>query len=480
MKKLYRTVAISIVMLLSISINVFAEGNDYVIENNKHIPIPLSYEASKVINNLGEAGHMKQPEDLFTDSKGLLYVVDTGNNRVLRVGSDGKTAAVFKGPKEKSLNNPTGIYVSDTGDMYIADTGNARIVCLSSAGDYKKQYVKPDSKLLGSNFTFDPTKIAISPTGYIYMLKNSSFMSIDEQNNFRGYLGAKEVGFDLRRMLIRMFASRSQRDRTVKQTPDSYTNFVIGDDGAIYGTIGNAKSGQITKLNSVGKNTYPDNFYGETGADKAGMPILPNFIDIAVDNSGIISALEKNTGHVYQYDQEGNLLTAFGGIGDCKGSFQVPSSIAVDNDGNIYVSDSKGNSVQVFEPTNFIKVIHEAVTLYGDGKYDEAKKYWQQVLSIDANYSLAHKGIAKVYMKDEEWKKAMDEYKIAGDTDGYSKAFSEYRHETFRKHFFIVVFLIISIVTVIGLLFSKSKKKSDIVIREFIYGERSTKKDGIS
>lgn len=459
-------------LLLTLSNTVIAaESKDYVLDGEVHIPIPLSYEPEFVMNNLGQFGYMNHPEDIFIDSKGIVYVADTGNNRIVKMDAKGKVLATFTGPKEKPLNKPSGIYVDDEENMFIADTGNSRITCLSSNGEYKKQYVKPNSTLLGSNFTFDPSKIFVNSTGYLFVLKSSSFLSMDEQNNFRGFIGAKEVGFDFRRMLIRIFASKDQKDRTVKKNPDAYSNFVIAEDGMIYGTVGNAASGQIRKLNSVGKNTYPNIFYGEKSIDKNKNQVAPNFVDIAVDKDGIISVLEKNLGKIYQYDQEGNLLAVFGGLGDYKGTFQIPSSLAVDKDGKIYVIDSKANTLQIFEPTNFIKLIHQAVKLYGEGNYVEAKKYWQEVLKIDANYSLAHRGIAKLYYKEGKWKDALEEYRAAGDTKGYSEAFSEYRHDIFRNHFGVVTVSIVGIIVIIVMTITRLKRKSNIIADKVTMGK---------
>ena len=55
-------------------------------------------------------------------------------------------------------------------------------------------------------------------------------------------------------------------------------------------------------------------------------------------------------------------------------------------------------------------------------------------------------------MKAEEWKEAMTEYKKANDRDGYTNAFTEHRHQMFRRYFGLVVlaFIILAILVFYG------------------------------
>lgn len=444
-----------LVMLLPSS--VFAEQLDYVLEEGRPVPIPKTYEVKQVIFDLGEkGGFLNQPEDLFIDKRGFLYVADTGNNRIVKLTTEGKTIDSFTGPADKPLKNPSGIYVDEEGDMYVADTGNSRILHLSPQGKFVEQFVKPESELLGKDFTFTPNRVFVSPTGYIYAIKSQSFLSMDANNKFRGFVGATEVGFDFNRMLVRMFASREQKNRIAKKLPASYSNFVVDDDGMIYATTINAQKGQIRKINSVGKNIYKDQFFGEMVFvnEKAE---LPYFADIAVDKGGIISVLEQKSGKIYQYDQDANLLTVFGGKGKWKGAFDLPVSLVVDQAGKIYVLDKKLNNIQVFEPTRFIQLVSKAVSLYNAGDYRGSISLWKDVLKIHANYSLAHRGMGKVLLKEGDWKGSMEEYRLVDDKDGYSTAFKEYRHEMIRTHFAWVLLIAILLIAILGWIFVRLK-----------------------
>ena len=457
------TAFLALVLLFMTSAMAYADDTFFVAdENGDTLPVPAAYEVSHVIKNLEEYGFLSHPEDLFLDKEGYLYVADTDNNRILKMERSGKVVSVITEAFGQPLNKPRGVYVHETDNsIWIADTGNQRVVSVFQDGSERKAYFKPDSALLESNFTFDPQKIYASKTGYIYALKGANLMTMDEQNQFRGYLGAANVPFSLQRLLIRTFGTQSQIERTLKQEPAAYTNFMIGSDGMVYGILANAKTAQIRKLNTVGNNTYPEQMYGFSISYDGTNYLSPMFADIAVESNGIISLVDNNTGLIYQYDQEGNLLTAFGGLGDAEGRYQIPSSIVADQEGRLYVLDYQTNSITVYEPTNFIQMVHQAVTLYGDGRYQESKAYWEEVKNMDSNYALAHKGIGKVLYKEEKYKEAMSEYRLAADKEGYSKAFVEYRHEMFRQYFGWIMLCAGAILFGAWKLLYSLKKKSD-------------------
>lgn len=443
-----------------------AEEEHYILEKERRIPIPFTYRPVKVIEYFGEKGEfLNCAEDLFIDKQNYMYIADTLNNRILKLTLDGTTLDVFTGPTEKPLKNPKGIYVDDNGDMFVADTGNKRIIHLSSTGEFVEEFIKPESDLLHESFTFDLSKLYINSTGYIYAVKSHVFFSMDANNEFRGYVGSTKVDFDIRRLLIRIFASDKQKARVIKELPDTYSNFIIDDSGMIYATVINTENNRIRKITSAGKNIYPEGFYGEI--TKSGLESkFPNFVDIAVDKNGIVSVIDQVNGKIYQYDQEGNMLAAFGGLGDQKGMLKIPSSLVVDKDERIYVLDRDANNMQIFEPTHFIRLVHEASRLYNDGRYAESRKIWEEVLKIDGKYSLAHRGIAKALLKEEKWKESMEKYKLANDQEGYSEAFIQYRHSIFKSYFGWIVLAVTGAIIALFYILKYFKKSSETLLQK--------------
>ncbi len=467
------TLVMSVVLLSgSFETVVMAENGVSIVQDadQRFVTIPATYEVETTYKNLEDYGFLNHAEDLFMDAEDNLYVADSGNNRVLKFSKEGEVLAEYTSAFEKSLKNPKGVYVHEDGTIWIADTDNYRVVRINQDGSDVELFTRPESELLEDSFTFAASKIYMSNTGYMYVLCGTSLMKLDSKNEFRGYVGAATVPFSLSRLLIRMFGTQSQVERTVRQEPSAYDNFMIASDGMIYGLMSNEETGQIRRLNSVGTNTYPDLPYGfEITLDDTNYTGI-KFSDITVMDNGIITLCDKNTGLIYQYDQDGDLLAVFGGTGDKKGVYTNLISIVHDSEGKLYALDYTANSITVLKPTKFIELVHEAVTLYQAGDYDGAKAYWEQVLEIDANYALARSGYGKVLYKEGRYEEAMEQYTLGNDREGYSEAFAKYRHDCFRNYFGLICLAAVVLLGGLWIGFKRVKKYIDEIAHRIEYG----------
>lgn len=473
-----------ITCMLSVSQTVLAAGTDNYVtgDDNYRQPVPESYTVADTINNLGdyedENVYFNNPEDLFVDHEDNIYVVDTGNNRIVKMDKTFRTIGVYYGP-DKAFKKPQGIYVDEDGDMYVADTENHRVVHMDKNGQFVEEFTNPTSDLQTGD-VFTPSKLIVSKTGYIYVVRGENIMAIDGNGEFRGYYGQTNIGYNLTEVLMRMFASEQQQAFITKRLASSYINLTLGDDGMIYATSMEREEGEIKKLNSVGTNIYrkyktvgnsiknpitdfinnkvlksvvaSNSFkFGEYFNDE-GMYMEPIFTDICVDNQGIVTVIEQLNGKVYQYDQDGNMLVAFGGLGEKKGTFSRASAIDVNSEGKIFILDKINCNIQVFEPTEFIRNVHAATSSYNEGNYTDSYDLWRKVLAIDENYNLAHVGIARTYYKQGEYELAMEESKLVSDRDVYTLAFDEYKYVVLRAYFAPIIMIALVIIIVIVLL----------------------------
>jgi DNA-binding beta-propeller fold protein YncE len=86
--------------------------------------------------------------------------------------------------------------------------------------------------------------------------------------------------------------------------------------------------------------------WGSSGID-AGQFGWPS--GIAVDGEGNVYVTEVNGNRVQKFTSVGNFITQWGSAGEGEGEFSEPNGIAVDGNGYVYVLDSGNNRVQKFE-----------------------------------------------------------------------------------------------------------------------------------
>ena len=440
--------------------------------DGRRVPAPAGYVQAEAVN--GEelpCGPFLSPQDLFRDlTTGNLLVADTGNNRIVVLNRDFEFLFEFgsegSAQGEGGLNGPKGIFVDAQGDIWVADTGNARVAVFSPNGEFKAEYGQPTSDYL-EGFDFKPTKIVVDKRGFIYTVigseGNLGVLVMDGTQRFRGFFGRTRVKFNLARVLARLFASKAQRRRMLRVRPAPMGNIHIDDLGFIYAVSPVLDKDQIQRLNSVGENIYGEGgkrigagrlwdklrgkeglTFGETetewrwdGVREMSVPfaISSMFVDVAVDDLGIVSALDQKRHQVYQYDQAGNLLVIFGGLGLREGAFSEPVSIVAGDEGNLFVLDAARGSILVFRPTEITRLIHRASHEYFDGRYDDAAILWGEIAQRNTNFALAHSGLGKALMRKEQFVAAMQEYRYADNIYGYSDAFKEYRYVWMRAHF---------------------------------------------
>lgn len=114
---------------------------------NEAIHAPQAYLPAAAID--GEAlgvGPFKEPRDLAVGA-GMVYLADTGNNRVVGFDLDGGTVKIIDqfqaNGRDDRLRAPTGVFVTSAGELYVADRDNGRIVHFDAEGHYVREIGAP-------------------------------------------------------------------------------------------------------------------------------------------------------------------------------------------------------------------------------------------------------------------------------------------------------------------------------------------------
>lgn len=412
---------------------------------------PAGYEPVLVKNGMEiGTGNWKTPSDFFMSDDGLLYVADTGNERIIVLNEDLELQEIMEtvtmNGEEIPLTDVQGLYVSDEGVIYACQTSLSRILLIQD-GKVIDTIDRPVSSLIADDFSFAPTKVGIDVYGRAFVLSKgcySGLLQYDLDGSFMGFFGANKVEVTadvLFSYMWKSILSDEQRAAMTSILPIEYSNVDCGDDGFVYtSTVGTQlPQSQVKKLNPLGNNVYfavgneEFNFGDEEITYSKTTPNYPSFIDVKVDDDGFIYAIDLTSSRVFVRDQEANLISVFGGYGQQTGTFNTPVAVECRGD-RVYVLDRLKNNITVFEPTEYGALVKQAVLAYDQGLYSEAELLWKQVLERNANSTLAYNGIGKALAQENRYDEAMQYLRLSGDRYSYSRSFGKNRLELVRNY----------------------------------------------
>lgn len=405
------------------------------------------------------------PMDLCTDSDDNVYILDSGNKRIVETDSQLNFIREVDLSGLEGISDPRGMCLDADGRIYVADRAAHQVFVMNNDGSYIASIIKPVTDLIDEATEFLPDKVLVDHLGVIYVLSFGSYegaYTFDANYDFLGFFGANKVNVTQRLLtdrIWRRFATKEQVDRMYRYVPIEYVNFDIDEEGFIY-TVSNFgeqdQKGQVRKLNPLSQNILfkdkkPDlMFFGDPETTYTNRVEKSTLVAVDVDDDDFISVLDQERGRIFQYDQSCNLLTIFGGTGDQQGSFGTVVDL-VSAGGDLIVLDNVRGSVTSFTPTRFGKALRQATVLYEDGYFEEALEPWFEALKMDRNNFLVLRGIGRAYERLEKYDLAMDYYRQSEYHKSYSDAFYEYRTDFLRKYFPVVMTILILLVLLIFL-----------------------------
>jgi len=212
------------------------------------VPTPLAWQAQidtlagdgvgGLRDGAGAQARFADPYALAVDAHGVAYIADAGdNNRIRRVYPDGRVDTLAgtgegwrDGPGvQAQFHTPSGIALDAAGNVYVADTGNHRIrrigpdgVVSTLAGDGVAGFA--DGAAAQARFDA-PMGVAVDATGRVYVADtyNDRIRVIEPDGTVRTVAGGEHPGN------VDGLGAETRLDTPVALALDSHGNLLIAD-----------------------------------------------------------------------------------------------------------------------------------------------------------------------------------------------------------------------------------------------------------
>ena len=316
---------------------------------------------------LGDGGpaleaRLDKPRGIAVDAAGNLFIADSENHRVRRVGMDGMIETIagtgeagFSGDggpaTAASLSEPVAVAVSDEGIVVIADSENARIRMIGGDGTIStvmgaEEYAFGEAPGPGTQVSLgSPRSVAFTPDADLYVA--DAYRDRIYRLDSDGWAEVL-VGLGIRDLQSPGGVAADAEGNIFVADRSSHRVLRVSSDGTV----------------SVFAGTGIPGSSGDGGPAAGARFFSPS--DVAVDPAGNLYVLERFRNRIRKVDRSGIVSTlagtgepGFGGDGGParQAVFQWPQGIAVDSLGQVYVADSRNHRIRKIDSTGTISTI---------------------------------------------------------------------------------------------------------------------------
>ncbi len=345
-------------------LEIDSKDNVWVTDTLTHQVYKFS-PSGELLLTVGEKGvagldqtHFDQPTDVVVTPSGEFYVADGyGNSRIVKFAADGKFLLSWGEPGSEpgQFNLPHGLALGRDGKVYVADRTNLRIQVFDASGEFIEQWK--------NEAWARPWGLEIAPDGYLYVM-DGGHMSRQPPHY------AHVLRMDLSGNVLASWSSYGAEQGQLSWGHD----LAIGTDGAVY-TVEVRNNLRVQKFMPARSPRYSaDASWGTLpggrtwGATSAVYPAADGNMWIA-ERCGANSCVDQDDiDPIILFSPEGEVLRSFG-----KGMLVWPHGIHVDYQGNVWVTDARGNGnkghqVLKFSPQGELLMTLGRAGVAGDGK----------------------------------------------------------------------------------------------------------------
>ena len=494
MKKLISIFAILFVLVTVLALPVGAartyQTYTYSIDGFA-LQSPDAYTPIKNINyaDMGLEKELDTPHDIEIDDKDNVYIADTNNNRIVVL--DRYYKFMFEISKfvndqgiDDKLNKPQGVFVTaDT--IWVCDTDQNRLVTFDREGNFIRIIPQPKSSLFDEGAVYKPIAIAVDDYNRLYVVSSTTYQGVivmSADGTFIRFVGAQKVSISAWDRIWRMFQTDAQRELSAANISTEFNNITIDDKGFIYVTTSTIKESDVSKaiknksksgdyapvkmLNQSGDEVMSRNgFWPPAGEiDMSGRVSegattgVSKIVDVAIGPENTWSIIDEKRQKVFTYDDNGNLLFAFGDKGSQLGNLQGIEGITYMSDGTMLILDSTADNITIYERTEYGDILIKALENQNNRMYDLAKQDWEEILKRNSNFDAAYIGIGDALYRNGQYEEALPYYEAAYDTDGWSDSYKEIRKAWIAKYVLLIPVLVVGIIVLVVLFFKKAAK----------------------
>ncbi len=381
-----------------LGIAVDASGNVYIADTyeNRVRKITISTDTIRTICGTGNgifsgdggpasSANLFQPHYLSFDASGNLYIADMGNNRIRELLASNNTITTLAGDgmpgyngnnisaTTSQLSNPTYTASDDSGNIYIADNGNNMIReinyrtgnILKIAGNGIGGF-SGDEGPAGKAQLSGPNGIAINDTGNIFVADeyNNRIREINASTNTIATMaGIGNAGYSGDGGLAKSAEFYNPVDIAFDTSGDMFIADMINNRIREI----NATTHRVKTVAGNGYNAknYGGGFSGDGGAAVSAELYQPQGVVVDKSNTYLYIADTWND-RIRRVNLKTGIITTVAGNGTygytgdggpaSSAELGIPTSVALDANGNLYIADfynNLGQLVSVWDKVNY-------------------------------------------------------------------------------------------------------------------------------